>query len=175
MAADRMARGRRRARQVLAGHRPAGHAVRSRGRSGQTTLADRTRLPGAETGTGPWTLRGARLARLPSSRHAVHRGLCLPDRRAGENSPSAADKFAASVVPQNRPPRGAARPPRTTCHELDRDNAPTPDRRHRNHPGAMSLLQRTRLVPRLMLRPPYSGSTKRMAATNPDTTANQAL
>ena len=56
MAADRMARGRGRARQVLAGHRPAEHALRSPGRSGQTALADRARLPGAETGTGPWTL-----------------------------------------------------------------------------------------------------------------------
>jgi SRSO17 transposase len=87
MAADRMARGRCRARQVLACHRPTGHALRSPGRSGEIALADRARLPGAETGTGPWTLRGARLARLPSSRHAVHRGLCLPDRRAGQASP----------------------------------------------------------------------------------------
>ena len=55
----------------------------------------------------------------------------------------AADKFATSEVSQNRPPRGAARPPRTTCRKLDRDNAPTPDRRSRKHPGAMSLLQRT--------------------------------
>src|SRR3954453_6263033 len=71
MAADRMARGRCRTRQILAGHPPAGHAVRSPGRSGQAALADRARLPGAETGTGSWTLRGTRLARLPSPRHAV--------------------------------------------------------------------------------------------------------
>src|SRR5215218_5674890 len=62
-------------------------------------------------------------------------------------SPSAAgaatDKFAASAVPQNRPPRGAARPSRTTCRKLDRDDAPASDRRPRNHPGTMSLLQRT--------------------------------
>ena len=59
-------------------------------------------------------------------------------------SPSAAgaatDKFAASAVPQNRPPRGAARPSRTTCRKLDRDDAPASDRHPRNHPGAISLL-----------------------------------
>src|SRR4051812_39330411 len=61
-------------------------------------------------------------------------------------SPSAAGgtgKFAASGVLQNYRPRGAAGPPRTTCRKLDRDNPPTSDRRSRNHPGAMSLLQRT--------------------------------
>src|SRR6185312_3701188 len=56
---------------------------------------------------------------------------------------SPADQFAASEVSQNRQPRGPARPPRTTCCQLDRDNAPTPDRRPRNHPGTMSVLQHT--------------------------------
>jgi hypothetical protein len=54
----------------------------------------------------------------------------------------AADKCATAGVPQNRQPRGAAGPSRTTRRQLDRDNAPTPDRRPHNHPGAMSLLQR---------------------------------
>src|SRR5215204_5070014 len=53
---------------------------------------------------------------------------------------NAADKFATSGVSQNHPPRGAARPPRTTCCQLDRDDPPTSDRRPRNHPGAMSVL-----------------------------------
>jgi SRSO17 transposase len=60
-------------------------------------------------------------------------------------SPSAAgavvDQFATSGVPQNCKPRGAARPSRTTYCQLDRHDAPTSDRRSRNHPGAMSLLQ----------------------------------
>jgi SRSO17 transposase len=59
--------------------------------------------------------------------------------------PSAAGsvgRFATLGVSQNRPPRGAARPPRTTCRELDRDDAPTSDRCPRQHPGAMSMLQR---------------------------------
>src|SRR6185312_10314125 len=62
----------------------------------------------------------------------------LPPSAAGT-----ASKFATSGVPQTRPPRGAARPSRTTCRKLDRDHPPTPDRRSRNHPGAMSMLQRT--------------------------------
>ena len=56
---------------------------------------------------------------------------------------SPADQFAASEVSQNRQPRGAACPPRTTRRKLDRDDAPTSYRCPRNHPGAMSLLQRT--------------------------------
>jgi SRSO17 transposase len=55
----------------------------------------------------------------------------------------AADQCASPEISQNRPPRGAARPSRTTCGQLDRDDAPTPDRRSRNHPGAMSMLQHT--------------------------------
>ena len=52
----------------------------------------------------------------------------------------AADKFAAPEIPQSYTPRGAARASRTTCRKLDRDDAPTPDRRPRNYPGTMSLL-----------------------------------
>jgi SRSO17 transposase len=52
----------------------------------------------------------------------------------------AADQFATPEISQNRPSRGAARSPRTTCCQLDRDNASTPHRRPRNHPGAMSVL-----------------------------------
>jgi SRSO17 transposase len=60
----------------------------------------------------------------------------IPPSAAGD----AADQCAMPEISQSRPPRGAARPPRTTCGKLDRNNAPTPDRRPRNHPGAMSVL-----------------------------------
>jgi SRSO17 transposase len=60
----------------------------------------------------------------------------IPPSAAG----TAAEKFATLGVSQNYRPRGAARPPRTTCRKLDRDDAPTSDRRPRNHPGAMSML-----------------------------------
>jgi SRSO17 transposase len=52
----------------------------------------------------------------------------------------AADQCATPKISQNRPSRGAARSPRTACRKLDCDDAPTPDRRPRNHPDAMSVL-----------------------------------
>ena len=51
-----------------------------------------------------------------------------------------AGQCATSGISQNCKPRGATRPPRTTYRKLDRDDAPTPDRRPRNHPGTMSVL-----------------------------------
>jgi hypothetical protein len=63
----------------------------------------------------------------------------IPPSAAGD----AADQFATLGVSQNCKPLGAARPPRTTCCQLDCDDAPTSDRRPRNHPGAMSMLQCT--------------------------------
>src|SRR3982750_4009991 len=53
----------------------------------------------------------------------------VPPSAAGD----ATDQFAAPEVPQSYTPRGAARPSRTTCRQLDRDNAPASDRRSRNH------------------------------------------
>ncbi len=41
----------------------------------QAALAHRARLSGAQAGGRSWSLRGTWLARLPSSRHDVHRGL----------------------------------------------------------------------------------------------------
>jgi hypothetical protein len=63
----------------------------------------------------------------------------IPPSAAGD----AADQFATPEISQKPPSRGAARAPRTTCCQLDCDDAPTPDRRSRQHPGAMSMLQRT--------------------------------
>ena len=60
--------------------------------------------------------------------------------------PSAAGgavEFPALGVPENYPPRSAANPSRTACAKLDRYDAPTPDRRPRQHPRTMSMLQRT--------------------------------
>ena len=62
----------------------------------------------------------------------------LPPSDAGE-----ASQFATSGISQNRKPRSAARPSRTTRRKLDRDDPPTPDRRSRRDPGAMSMLQGT--------------------------------
>src|SRR4029077_4771116 len=63
------------------------HRVPSARRYRQTALAHRTRLSGTQTGGWARPLRRARLARLPPSRNAVHRGLWIPDLRAGDDSP----------------------------------------------------------------------------------------
>jgi SRSO17 transposase len=66
----------------------------------------------------------------------------VPPSAAGDVG-DVGDQFAAPGVSQNCKPRGAARPPRTTCGKLDCDGPPTSDRRPRNYPGAMSMLQCT--------------------------------
>ena len=53
----------------------------------QAALADRAGLPGPQAGTRAWPLRGKRLARLSSSRDAVHRCLWIPALRKGSDSP----------------------------------------------------------------------------------------
>jgi SRSO17 transposase len=59
--------------------------------------------------------------------------------------PSACDddaaKFAAAGVPENYTPRGAANSSRTACAKLHRNDASTPDRRPREYPRPMSMLQ----------------------------------
>ena len=62
-------------------------AFRSPGRPDQAALAHRARLSGPQAGSRARAFRRARMARLPSSRHAVHRSLRIPDLRAGDDSP----------------------------------------------------------------------------------------
>ena len=62
-------------------------AFRSSGRYRQAALAHRARLSGTQAGGRARAFRRARMARLPSPRHAVHRGLRIPDLRAGDDSP----------------------------------------------------------------------------------------
>src|SRR5271163_3319874 len=87
MVADRMARRRARADEILALHPARGHADRSSRRYRETALAHRTRLRGAQERTRPRPLRRAGLARLPSPRHALHRRLWIPDPRESGLSP----------------------------------------------------------------------------------------
>src|SRR6476469_3054857 len=87
MAADRVAQGREGTDKVLAVDRAADYRLCPSGRSGQIALAHRARLSGTEAGTRPRTLRGSRLARLSSPRHALHRRLWIPNLRAGDDSP----------------------------------------------------------------------------------------
>jgi SRSO17 transposase len=63
------------------------HRLSTSGRSRQITLADRARLSGTQARGWPRAFRRPRMARLSSSRHAVHRRLRLPGLRAGDDSP----------------------------------------------------------------------------------------
>jgi hypothetical protein len=90
MARRRMARGRGGADQILALDLARGHAARGSRRRHQAAMAHRTRLRGIEERTGPCSLRGARLAGIPSSRQPLHRSLRIPDPREISFSPLSA-------------------------------------------------------------------------------------
>ena len=87
MAAHRMARGRKRADEILAFDPARRHAHRRSRRHGQIALAHRARLRGTQKRTRPRPFRRAKLARLPSSRNPVHRRLWIPDPRTSSHSP----------------------------------------------------------------------------------------
>ena len=87
MAADRVAKGRGRADQILALDACARHHLPLAGGHDQAALAHRARLSGAQAGGRARAFRRARMARLPSPRHAVHRSLRVPDLRAGGDPP----------------------------------------------------------------------------------------
>jgi hypothetical protein len=63
------------------------HHLPQTGGPHQTALAYRARLSGAQTRSRARAFRRTRLARLPSPRHAVHRGLRISGLREGEDSP----------------------------------------------------------------------------------------
>src|SRR5882762_1013880 len=87
MVADRVARRRSRADQVLAVDAAIRYRLPRTGRLRQAALAYRARLSGTQAGGRAWALRRARLARLPSSRHDVYRSLRIPGLREGDDSP----------------------------------------------------------------------------------------
>src|SRR6516164_1761707 len=85
--ADRVAAWRGRAHQVLAFECCQDDFIPGTGRHRQNALAHRARLPGPQARDRAWPLRRARLARFSPSRHAVYRGLWIPNLRAGDDSP----------------------------------------------------------------------------------------
>ena len=87
MVPDRMARGRSRADEILSVHTARKHQPARTGERYQAALADRAGLPGPQAGTWARPLRGARVAWLSPSRHAVHRRIRIPDLRKGSDSP----------------------------------------------------------------------------------------
>ena len=146
MAADRMARGRGRADQVLAGHPPEDIPF--------DRLVDLAKLRWRierdyqelkqELGLGHYEGRGWRGFHHHATLCIAAYGFLIAERaRLPPSGPRRAAALRTPAVPEGYRPRGAADPARTAYPELDRDDAPTPDRRPRNHPGAMSVLQRT--------------------------------
>jgi SRSO17 transposase len=84
---DRVAQRRTGADQILALDPSRRYRLSTPGRTRQTTLADRARLSGAQARGWARAFRRPRMARLSSSRHAVHRRLRIPDLREGDDSP----------------------------------------------------------------------------------------
>src|ERR1700693_2579570 len=89
MADCRMAKARERPGEILAVHAFKGHRFRTNDRYHDDAMAHRARLPGAETGGGPRAFRRTKLARVPSSRDYVYRGLWVPGLREERFSPLA--------------------------------------------------------------------------------------
>src|SRR6478752_5986704 len=110
MVPHRMARGRERADQILALDLAAGDTLGRPRRPGQAQMAYRTRLPGAQAGDRPRSLRGARLARLPPPRHARHRRLRIPGLRVESDFPLslAYPRVTDPAAPPLRPERHVA-------------------------------------------------------------------
>src|SRR5271168_2426154 len=73
--------------EILAFDLAQGHAFAGSRRQGQTALAHRTRLRGAERRTRISSLRRSRLAWLSPPRDTLHRSLRLSDLRTGSDSP----------------------------------------------------------------------------------------
>src|SRR5262245_36058947 len=92
MVADRMAHRGIRTNQVLAIHSASRYRSSGTGAFRQTSLDHRTGLSGTETGTWLGTLRRKGLARLPSSRHSLHRGLWIPGGRTESFFPLSPDR-----------------------------------------------------------------------------------
>src|SRR3954466_3575877 len=81
MAPDRMAEGGSRTCEVLAFNPASKYKAKGTGCPRQTALDHRTELRGTEAGTRTRPLRRPGLARIPSSRHALYRGIRLPRGR----------------------------------------------------------------------------------------------
>src|SRR5690349_6455143 len=90
VAADRVAGGGRRTRQVLVLQPAQAQLAQAPGQARQGALVDRARLPGPQAGAWPWPLRGPQLARFPPSCQPLHRSLRLSHRRPLPFPPSAA-------------------------------------------------------------------------------------
>ncbi len=113
-------------------------------RDSQAALADRTRLSGSQTRPRLGSLRGSRMARLPSPCKPMHRSLRFPDRHSRDDSPSAPARARSSPSPHlsnDRRHRRSTGPARAARDDLHYDHAPTPHARSGSTPRSMSVLQ----------------------------------
>lgn len=95
-----------------------------------------------ELGLGHYEGRGWRGFHHHATLCVAAYGFLISERETiPPSGPRPTARLPASRVPAGYRPRGAADPARTSCSELDRNNAPTTDRRPRQKPGAMSLLR----------------------------------
>src|ERR1019366_7336588 len=118
MAADRVAEDRGGADEILAVEPAGSHQSAPAGGHRQTALAHRARLRGTEAGTGTGTLRRPQLARISSSRHALHCRLWISGAGAVPFSPCT--RFAATAG--SRPPASPT-PYATQLHAPRRSRA----------------------------------------------------
>jgi len=95
-----------------------------------------------ELGLGHYEGRGWRGFHHHATLCIAAYGFLISEREAiPPSGPRAAATFALPVVPDGYRPRGAADAARTPHPQLDRDGAPTTDRRARPKPAAMSVLR----------------------------------
>src|SRR6202521_4969860 len=145
--ADRVAGGRGRAHQILALEPRQQDFIPSSGRHRQNALAHRARLPGPQAGDRARPLRGARLARFPSSRHALYRG--LGPRIRGGWSPKG----------RRFPPQHLVAPggPQNLPFPVVTDPAAPPIRPQRHVPNSLATLHQRLIVAiaRMLPRCPY--------------------
>src|SRR4051812_34164735 len=132
MAADRVARRRRRASQVLALQPAPAQLAQAPRAGGQGALVDRVGLSGAQAGAWSWPLRGPQLARLSPSRKPVHRSLRLSDRRAlvqatarNSTQPTIYTRIRKGLPPDSRTCGGPSVNPKTASSE-PRPSVPYP-------------------------------------------------
>src|SRR6202165_728421 len=97
-----------------------------------------------ELGLGHYEGRGWRGFHHHATLCIAAYGFLVSERAAlSPSAPGAAPKFPVLGIPAGYRSRGTTNPSRTACLQLDRDDAPIPDRRSRQHTQAMSVLQCT--------------------------------
>jgi len=114
--------------EVLAFNPAPGHRGGWSCGASQTALARRARLPGAQAGDRVRALRGSRMARVPSPRHLVHRGLWLPGLWEKPDSPlKPTSRNRPNTSPTRRLPPSRRFPPgrSATCRTPSRPCAST--------------------------------------------------